>query len=248
MDGVKVTRLSGPHEVLAAAGGHPYARFAAGMATDVRGVATDDGVFWRGVTVFGRTGHVLGTVPAGLWDADDLAWVNLARTQPIPDGYEERETWDFRWTTGPVGPDLGRVSALGPESYEAVDALLDLAFPHTSVRPGHPLALRWYGMHEAGRLIACAVDRSTRLPDGGSPPWTVGVLGAVAVHPAHRGTGTGTALAQDVTAKLVAEHGQATLGLGHGDGPATRLYERCGYAGLREIRSVRGRRHVDCRP
>jgi N-acetylglutamate synthase-like GNAT family acetyltransferase len=75
--------------------------------------------------------------------------------------------------------------ALDASAAPAVNALLDAAMPETPVRPGQALVRRFHGIWDAGTLVACAADRSSA---------TVGVIGAVAVHPAYRRTGLGAAL------------------------------------------------------
>lgn len=84
---------------------------------------------------------------------------------------------------------------------DAINRLLDAAFPDSMLRPGHPMVSGWYGSWAGASLVACAADRSTRL---GQP--TVGVLGGIAVHPDHRRHGWGAAVTAGLTEILRSRH------------------------------------------
>ncbi|MGE5827142.1 MAG: GNAT family N-acetyltransferase [Micromonosporaceae bacterium] len=237
--------LTGAAQVLAAASDHPYARFAVSMAItpEVVGLAVADAQLWCVQTPFGRIGHGLGDVSAVLGllaqaaDAallDGVRWVNLPRLPAgaVPAGWQRSDDWDFRWTTRepPVQPGQDRVMVLDEVAAPAVNALLDLVMPETPVRPGRRLVRRFYGIWDAGTLVACAADRSSA---------TVGVIGAVAVHPDHRRAGLGSAISAALTTRLRREHGLVGLGVFAGNEPATRVYERLGYRDAVAVTSLR---------
>lgn len=240
-----VDSLTGAAQVLAAASDHPYARFAVSMAVtaDVVGLAEADAQLWCVQTPFGRIGHGLGEVSAVLGllaraeDAallDGVRWVNVPRLPAgaVPAGWQRNDDWDFRWTTREpaVQPGQDRVVVLDEATAPAVNALLDQAMPETPVRPGRRLVRRFYGIWDAGTLIACAADRSSS---------TVGVIGAVAVHPDHRRAGYGSAISAALTSRLRHQHGLVGLGVLAGNEPATRVYERLGYRDSVAVTSLR---------
>jgi ribosomal protein S18 acetylase RimI-like enzyme len=192
----------------------------------------------------------------------DARWINVPRRprDRAPAGLEIREEWEMRWSTAPppVTPGAERVVAV--DDAAAVNALLDVAMPDSMLRPGHRMAHQWYGIwaagpedpaaaghphaeagavagDPAGRLVACAVDRSTISPDPSTP--VVGVVGAVAVHPAYRRQGLGAAVSAAVTERLRSAHDLVTLGVMEGNNGAIRIYERLGYTGVVQITSLR---------
>jgi ribosomal protein S18 acetylase RimI-like enzyme len=236
--------------VLAWAGHHPYARFALARAARVTGLRGAGALLLVTETDVARMGHGLGE-PAAVDALFDRAvrvgalastrWVNLPRRtgSSIPAGFELNEHWDFRWILGPVPPQPGqdRVVALGPDDADAINGLLDVAFPASMVRPGHPMARRWYGIRAGSTLVACAADRSARSPDPTAEP--VGVIGGVATHPAYRRQGLAAAVTAALTGRLQASYGLVTLGVIAGNDPATRMYERLGFTGITELTSVR---------
>jgi hypothetical protein len=124
--------------LLEALGGHPYARFALGMAAEPEGVLRGDTVIRRGETPFGRIAHAFGP-PAPLPPLDDVLRLNIPAAWPVPGGWEERERWDFRWTTTAPAASAHALSEV--DAPEEVGRLLDAAHPDT-LRPGHPLIRR----------------------------------------------------------------------------------------------------------
>lgn len=232
--------LEGPAAVLAATHRHPYARFAVGVSAGARGVTDGDAVVWAGRSPYGWVGHGLGDVSTvvdlvGRVDIfGDVRWINLPRYDP-PSGYVRHEDWDLLWVTGPVPPQPAgdRVVPIGDNA--AIDALLDVAFPDSGVRPDSPHVLGWYGIWADGRLVACAADRSTSAP--GVEP--VGLIGGVAVHPEHRRAGLGAAVTGELTRRLQQTHDMVALGVDASNHKAIRLYERLGYAGRHRVTSVR---------
>jgi ribosomal protein S18 acetylase RimI-like enzyme len=118
------------------------------------------------------------------------------------------------------------------EGDDEINALLDEAFPDSSVRPGHPLVIGWYGIRvgtrAGGRLAAVAADRSGRPPGSAARP-TVGAIGGLGVHPDFRGQGLGKALSAAMTARFVNDYGLSTLGVYPDNVAAQRMYESLGY-------------------
>jgi ribosomal protein S18 acetylase RimI-like enzyme len=239
-------------DVLARAGDHPYARFALARAVRFTVQTGPGALLLVTETEAARMVHGLGDPDA----ADALfaravrtgtltgaRWVNLPRrrTDSIPAGFVLNDHWDFRWTTHAVPPQPGqdRVVALGPGDADAINALLDAAFPTSMVRPGHPMAQGWYGVWSGRTLVACAADRSTRSTDPSAVP--VGVIGGVATHPEHRRQGLAAAVTAAVAERLRARYGLVTLGVIAGNDTASRMYERLGFTGLLEITSIRPR-------
>jgi ribosomal protein S18 acetylase RimI-like enzyme len=240
---VSTRDVVGPAEVLDAAGDHAFARFVVDMAppASVRGLRGNGAVLWRGDTAHGPLGHGMGEPAAvlGLLDAavhtglvDGLRWVNLPRLAPhaLPVGWVHNGDWDFRWTTArpAVQPGQDRVVPLSDLDAAAVNGLLDAASLKT-LRPGHALVRRFYGVWQGDELVACAADRS-------SPG--VGVISSVAVHPGHRRSGLGAAISAALTEALVRRYGLVTLGVTAGNDAATRIYERLGYRDVVPITSV----------
>jgi predicted GNAT family acetyltransferase len=119
------------------------------------------------------------------------------------------------------------------EDAEAINGLLDAAFPDSMLRPGHPMVTAWYGIWSDGHLVACAADRSTRQAEP-----SVGVLGAIAVHPEQRRHGWGAAVTAGLTEVLRTRHPLVALGVVAGNDPATRLYVRLGFTGVHEVTAI----------
>jgi ribosomal protein S18 acetylase RimI-like enzyme len=242
-----VQALTGPAAILAACDHHPLARFGVGLLAAPTGFTENGGTLFfgraRGELVTGfflgrpdRIGELIDQA-RGARLLDHLGWINLPRDCPLPPGFEVRDEWDFRWATRAPASQAGQeaVADLPNSADREVDALLDLAMPDTTVRPGHPSARQWYGVRDGDVLVACGADRS----GGPSSPAPVGVLGAIAVHPAHRGRGYGTAVSAAITTRLFDEYDLVTLGVWPDNHRAIRIYERLGYTGRTEITSTR---------
>jgi ribosomal protein S18 acetylase RimI-like enzyme len=230
---VTVRTLHGRPAVLAACRDHPYAQFAVGLAAEPTGFATDDAVLWFGDAHFGRLGHSLGPLSAVdelMGYAEAARWINMPRRPTPPDGYDIREDWDFRWIAEPVSVHHGQDRVVEVEDADALNRLLDLAMPESMLRPGSAMVRAWYGIWDAGRLVACVADRSAG---------SVGVLGGIAVHPEHRRHGFGSAVTAALTARLQSEYPLVALGVVAGNDAASRVYHRLGFTGLTEITSVR---------
>ncbi len=141
------------------------------------------------------------------------AWVGLDGTD-----------WDFRWlaTAPPDQPGEERVAEL--DDPDAVVALLTAASPTASAMPGSPRVRGWVGVHgDAGELLACAADTSM------SP--AIGHLSSIAVSPAARGQGLGSAVTAALARRFFAAGCDlVTLGM-YADNTAGRaLYDRLGFA------------------
>jgi GNAT superfamily N-acetyltransferase len=240
-----VRQLTGPAEILAACDHHPFARFGLGAVGDPTGFVDANGTFFAGTSRHHRTtGYLFGEADGPLLgyarDAgllDNVAWLHLPRTTRPPDGFSPRDDWDLLWSTRPPArvPRQDAVEALsGADVPDEINALLDLAMPDSTVRPGDPGEPRWYGIRENGVLVACAADRSGRRPT----PAPVGVVGGVAVHPDHRGRGYGAAVSAALTSALFERYDLVTLGVWPDNEPAIRIYRRLGYTNTYAITSV----------
>jgi ribosomal protein S18 acetylase RimI-like enzyme len=226
-----VIHLTGAEDVTRALDGHVYGRFSTGMAANVGGLATHDAVLWWGDTHFGRLAHAFGPgesikalMAAGRDRMGAAKRTNVRRTP----GQHSEHAWDFRWTTSVPPHHPGQEAVVEVHDMEAVNGLLDVGFPDTSVRPGDPIVLSWYGIWSGDRLVACGADRSTRPPGSGAEP-TTGMIGGVAVHPGCRGRGLAAAISAALTTRLVTSYGLSCLGVMAGNDAATRIYLRLGY-------------------
>jgi GNAT superfamily N-acetyltransferase len=231
--------LTGAAEILAACDHHPMARFAIGAAAQPSG-CTDAGgtLFFGQARGDGTSGYFIGAPDrfAGLFEqacgaglTERLAWLHAPRGCPVPAGMRLREEWGMLWTTQRPVPQphqeevrpLPATAAVAAE----INALLDLAMPDTTVRPGHRSGPQWYGIRAGGVLVACAADRTGQR---GSPE-PVGVIGGIAVHPDYRGHRYGAAISAGTTTALLHRYDLVTLGVWLDNHKAIRLYQRLGY-------------------
>jgi ribosomal protein S18 acetylase RimI-like enzyme len=238
--------LAGRAAVLEATGNNPYARFATAMSVDIAGLAQDGAVLWTGVGPFGPIAQGLG--PSGALDrlvlgwlqTDESAvnWLNIPRRTPdrTPAGLAVREQWNFHWSAQPPPPTVGIDQVMPIDDDDALNRLLDVAMPHTDLRPGHPMVRGWYGICDGGQVVACAADRSTRCADPQAE--VVGIIGSVAVHPEHRRRGLGAAVTAALTRRLRDSYDLVTLGVVEGNESAARLYQRLGYHGVIPLTSL----------
>jgi ribosomal protein S18 acetylase RimI-like enzyme len=240
--------------ILDAVSHHPFARFVAGMSSGLCGIAVNGygagpAVLWWGEGPLGRLGHGIGD-PAGLDAAmahardkgvlDGVARINLPRRKEIPPGWVVNEDWDYCWLPTPDAavPTQPNQDAVRPEDdAEAIADLLDVAFPDSMLRPGHPMVNEWYAARCGGVLVACAADRSVRSRESDAIP--TGVVGAVAVHPDHRGRGWGAAVTAALANTLTERYALVGLGVTADNHTAQRLYARLGFTGRHEITSIR---------
>jgi len=154
------------------------------------------------------------------------AWLGLSGTD-----------WDFRWTAAPPPPQPGEELAV-PVEDDAVAPLLAAASPTASAQPGDPAVRRWVGVEQDGRLLACAADTSATTG--------VGHLSSIAVHPAARGRGLGSAVTAALTRQLLAQGCDVvTLGMYADNSAGRALYDRLGFVDSHRFTSgplaVRGR-------
>ncbi|BCJ74128.1 hypothetical protein CS0771_36720 [Catellatospora sp. IY07-71] len=224
--------LTGRDDLLAEAGQHPYARLTAGDR--VRAYAQDGALVWTSHGPVGPVAASLGEAAAAvalfarLAAADLLdggVWLHLPRAgRDVTAALrpELHDDWDFLWTTVPPAAHPGEqaVEALGPDDHDGIAAVLDGALPDSTSRPGDPRVRQWYGIREAGRIVAVAGDRSGN---------GVGFLAGIAVATGAQGRGHGAALTTAVTRRLVAEFGISSLGVMSDNTGAIRLYQRLGY-------------------
>jgi ribosomal protein S18 acetylase RimI-like enzyme len=219
-----LARLDGRDAILAAAGDHPYARYA--TVGEVTGYRSAAAVAWRfrsSVVALGDPLAALDLVRAVDLDAG-AEWFHLPRLAPEhPADLQAslRDDWDYLVTrAAPPQDDTVTAVPLDPVHDPAVNALLDVAFPLSMARPGDGKVRRWYGVRENGDLIATAADRSR----GG-----VGYIAGVAVHPAHRRRGLGSAVTAVLTRVLLDEFAAVALGVMADAADTRRIYERLGY-------------------
>jgi ribosomal protein S18 acetylase RimI-like enzyme len=239
-DNAGPVELAGRDRILAATGHHPYARLTTASREpreprEPRGFAQDGVTAWivcwsRGLIAcaLGGSERAAGLLSllASRGELSGVRRVNLPRVDhavlaahlPVT----SPDDWDFRWTrTAPPGqPGQDRVAPLARDDDPMIVELLERAFPSTFTRPGDAMVRCWYGVRDGIRLVACGADRSR----GG-----VGSISAVAVDPAVRGQGVGTALIATMTRELLADCDVVTLGVMADNHSAGRLYQRLGY-------------------
>jgi ribosomal protein S18 acetylase RimI-like enzyme len=247
----RLRRLTGRTDVLDAVRQHPYGRFVAGTSRGLRGLSTPDGqgVVWCCVGPFGPSAYALGdpsTVEALLPHAqaagllDGIGRFNLPGGVQVPPGFALREAWDYRWLPSRaalVAPPPVDLPVRSVADEEAINTLLDAAYPDTELRPGSPLVSAWYGIHDGHRLVACAADRSAPSIEPDAVP--TGVIGGVAVHPDFRGRGLAAAVTAAVATLLFERYEQVGLGVTEGNERATAVYERLGFTGVHHVLGVR---------
>jgi GNAT superfamily N-acetyltransferase len=239
-----VRTVTGRHAVLAATGGHPYARLSTGNADELRGYVGPGVTAWTGV---GPTGPVAGALGDASVAARLLAALAGAGRPPgirrlhLPRAatarlapyltVAEQEDWEFRWATRPPPrvPADERVVELGRSDEPDITELLDRAHPDTTTRPGDPRVRVWYGVRAGDRLVACGADCGR----GG-----VGFLSAITVDAAAQGQGLGTALTAAVARRLAAAYDCVALGVMAGNARAIGIYTRLGFAAVTERSSV----------
>lgn len=229
------TLLDGRDAVLAAAGGHPYARMATGGGGRVTGYLLDGTTVWTGPGPWGQVACALGdpgrsaATLAALASAGQLGEATLLHLPRIPAALlaaylpvAQHHRWEFRWTSSPPPAQPGEdgVLELTDADRGEVGALVADAFPTSTIRPGDPWVARWFGIRAGGRLVAIGADRSA----GG-----VGYLAGLTVATAWRGQGLGAALTAAMTRRLLADHEQVALGVLTDNDRAIRLYARLGF-------------------
>lgn len=219
--------IGGRDALLAATGNHPYVMLT--TTGDVTGYRADGLVGWVARepdrTQIFAVGDPVAAVAFVSHLRGDARWAHcphLTRAQAAVFGSDVHDDWDHLVTRTEPPPADGAdtVVALDPAEDPAVDALLDLAFPDSTSRPGDPRVRAWYGIRAGTELVAVAADRSR----GG-----IGYIAGIAVHPEHRRRALGATLTATLTRQLFAEFGGCSLSvMSDADGPR-RIYERLGY-------------------
>jgi ribosomal protein S18 acetylase RimI-like enzyme len=246
---VAATPLGSAAEVLLATGHDPFARSSLRRPL-VSGWAADGATAWLGVDPDDRTPYLstLGSPEAvAALLAELLPELPPRQRVSVPRGTPRHlpawvgmdgTDWDFRWLDSPPPVQPGE-ELVGPEDDEtAVKELLTAASPTASAQPGDEKVRGWVGIRDAGELIACAADTSGATG--------VGHLSSIAVSPASRGRGLGSAVTAALTRQLLDEGNDlVTLGMYASNRAGRALYDALGYADEHRFTSgpllVRGR-------
>ncbi|SCG44548.1 GNAT family N-acetyltransferase [Micromonospora zamorensis] len=237
--------LQDTRAILAAVGHHPFARHALGPGTPARGYRRNGAVVWKVSPEHGPAGCGIGPARAAIETCAALAADGLLQPGqrlhlPRHDRglladrltVTEHRDWDFHWTdtAPPAQADEHRVVRLAEADRPALEALIDVAFPSSTSRPGDPRVVAWYGIRAGDRLVACGADRSQS---------DVGFLAGLTVAPDQRGRGLGAALTAGMTRALLAHHDTVALGVYTDNVGAARLYRRLGFTNTLPLSSVR---------
>jgi hypothetical protein len=209
--------------LLAATGGHVYARFYGG--DDAVGYEDDGTTVWR-----------VGPMACGFGDPlraaricaalDGLSRIDLprvdsdavARLLPVA----RQHDWQFRWTSSPPPPrdHETRVVPLGPADHDGINRVLDEVLSYTGNRPGDPRLRAWAGIFDGGELAAVGGERSRH---------GVGYLAPIAVAARHQGKGYGAAVTAANTRALLPEFGVCALGVVEHNLRAQEFFDHMGY-------------------
>lgn len=139
--------------------------------------------------------------------------------------------WHWMHTRDAPAPQPREDEVVEVTDHAAIDALLDVANPHSFARPGARGVERWLGVPGPEGLLA--VGALYRDPSG------AGHLRSVTTHPAAAGRGLGTAVSAALT-RAALELGPATLGVYVDNVPALAVYARLGFRTAVTFRSGRG--------
>ena len=227
------TELGTAAEVLLATDHDPFARGSLRRPL-VRGWMGGGAVLWLGIDAHERLPY-LSALGAPAAVAELIAEVlpelphrqrvtlprGTARLLPAWVGVDGVD-WDFRWTPVPFAPQPGEDQVHVLDDLAEVGPLLLAASPRASVQPDDDAAVRWVGVRQGGRLVACAADTSSTAG--------VGHLSSIAVHPAAQGRGLGRAVTAALVRRLLAGGSDVvTLGT-YADNDAGRtVYDRLGF-------------------
>ncbi len=220
-------------EVLLATDHDPFARGVLRRA-ELRGWVRDGAVLWLGVDPEQKVSYLSGLGPPAAVAAllaDLLPELPHRQRLTLPRGTApllpawvglDGTDWDFRWLSAPPPPQPREDEVVVLEDLAAVAGLLDASSPRASTRPGDDGVRRWVGLHEGGRLVACAADTS------GAPG--VGHLSSIAVHPSAQGAGLGRTITAALTRRLFTEGCDVvTLGMYADNDAARAVYDRLGW-------------------
>lgn len=168
------------------------------------------------------------TVTRGAWAALDEHAPRAAASLP---GWSAPASWDCMWTyhplTGVPEHAVERLPADDPAVRAEVARTLERAHPTASTPPDDPRLLGWWGVREAGRLVA--VVGMLRYGPGLAPH-----LVSLGVDPDHRGRGLagavlGAAVADGLAADVELGEPAVWLGLYARNDAARRVYLRHGF-------------------
>jgi ribosomal protein S18 acetylase RimI-like enzyme len=234
------TLISDRAALYAATGDHPWVRF----STRGDGGAAylgDDLWFWYGGVPNRPGAGAMGDGPAALellrsLYADGTIAGGTRAEMPRMDhapvlaafGDVRVVDWDLRWLESPPPVAAGEdaVEELTEADVDDINAVLDASLPDAHNRPGTAKVNAWYGIRDAGRVVAVAADSS-------SPGF--GFLNSIAVRPERHGGGLGTALTSRLAREQYARYGTAMLGVWSHNTQASALYHRLGYTGVHEM-------------
>ena len=214
--------IGGRDALLAATGNHPYVMLT--TTGDVVGYRGDGLLAWVDRDPERPQAWALGDGSAAVGFVEGRrGWVHLPHLtagQAAALRSDIHDDWDHLITRTSPPPADGADRVVPVHADGEIDALLDLAFPASTSRPGDPRVRRWYGIRHGSELVAVAADRSR----GG-----IGYIAGIAVHPEHRQRSLGTVLTTTLTRLLFEEFGGCSLSvMADADGPR-RIYERLGY-------------------
>lgn len=231
---MRTTPLTTAAEVLVATGHDPFARGSLRRPL-ARGWCVEGAAAWVGIDLHERVpylsalgapqrvGALLGEVVPELAPTQRVtlprgtgawlpAWVGL---QGID--------WDFRSLSAPPPPQRGEDDVVLLDDTDEVAALLTASSPTASALPGDAKVARWFGSRDrSGALLACVADTTSAAG--------VGHLSSIAVAPAARGRGLGSAVTAALARRLLAEGCDlVTLGMYADNSAGRALYDALGF-------------------
>ena len=244
--GLVLEPVSRYDDLLAAADGDDFVRWAIDPRSAVRGWSFEGGVaFLRAgprrtsITVASTPEVAAAAMPALVEQAPEADWTTLPHgtlALGIDDLVDAHvgDDWEWMQTTQPPAPHplAERVVDLGLTHDDAVSALLAVANPRASAAVDSPHVLTWHGLFDGGELVACGAHTES-VP--GVPH-----LASIATRPDARGRGYSEAVTSSLTrAALLGGRPVVTLGMYADNAVARRLYQRLGFGGVHRWSSRR---------